>query len=557
MSPARRKGWLVVVAVVQAGLIAWVAFLLMRGNAQPAKPEPASLPKTVERVESQVKQEPAVTPPVVAPAPTPAPPDPPSVVLAPAQPTPVTHAVLTGRLAGKGTKQPRDATLSLFEGSAGTPTERSQVRPETGSYALPGLVPGSYRLQVNSAGFRDYSATFEIPAGVAEFRHDVILTPSWELRVQINHTDGTPVHERFAELAKLDQSLWRTSVSAVALFEAPPPLLPPTEMNESDLGIGRWRGSRDAAFGTGTALPKRFAGYLELPNDEPLYVSAVLRTAVLATERVEAGQEELILTVPLEQVLATMGTVRLQVVDAASGQPVAGARVGLSDAQSSGQGLPVDAQGKIELRFARPGLLNLDIQVKDRVAPLLNVEVAPGATIDLGAIAVHVPIEFKATLVDAPAEVQVSLVPLDQPAHPALKVRGTHFGSARNGEFTARIAPGRYRLRGTPPVRSTGSTAGGLAVVEFDTQSLTAEPLRVPMQATAKLKITPPANRRVQLAIRDAAGLPHFRRWLSWTTTFDLNLVPGEFTVEITPFGGTATSRPLHLPAAGAELDLR
>ncbi len=554
MSPARRKGWLVVVAVVQAGLIAWLGFVLMRGDAQPAKVEPAPLPEPAPRAESIVTQEPAAAAPVVAPTPTPAPPDQPSVLPAPTQPAPVTHAVLMGRVAGKGTKQPRDAAVSLFVGSAGTPTVRTQVPADTGSYALPGLAPGSYRLQVNSTGFRDYSATFEIPAGVAEFRHDVILTPSWELRVQINQPDGTPVHEKFAELAKLDPLLWRTSLSAVALFEAPPPLLPPTDMNESDIGIGRWRGSRDAAFGQGTALPKRFAGYLELPNDEPLYVSAVLRTAVLATERVEAGQEELILTVPFERVLATLGTVRLQVIDAASRRPVAGARVGLSDAQSSGQGQPVDVQGKIEMRFARPGLLNLDIQVKDRVAPLLNVEVAPGATIDLGAIAVHVPIDFKATLVDAPAEVQVSLVALDQPAHPALKARGTSFGTARNGEFTARIAPGRYRLRGTPPFPST---AGGLAVMEFDTQNLTAVPLRVPMQATAKLKITPPANRRVQLAIRDAAGMPHLRRWLSWTTAFDLNLVPGDFTVEITPFGGTATSRLLRVPAAGAELDLR
>jgi hypothetical protein len=74
------------------------------------------------------------------------------------------------------------------------------------------------------------------------------------------------------------------------------------------------------------------------------------------------------LTVPFEKALGSLGTVRLQVVDCESGQPIAGARVALTDSQSGMQGQPVDGESKIELRYQRPGLLNVDIQGPRRAA---------------------------------------------------------------------------------------------------------------------------------------------------------------------------------------------
>jgi len=459
--------------------------------------------------------------------------------------------VLIGTVHGKGKREPRQTTISLHGDDASRPLVQTSLGRDSSEFALPGLEPRSYTLRVRAQGFRPYEATVEVPPATDRVRHDVLLAPSWELRVEIVDQDGTPLHERWNALAKDRAGLFQAAPVVVATFAPPPAVLPSTELREPDVGFGRWS-SAGGIFGETVNLPKRFAGRLELPEDRPLFVSAVLRTAVLATEHVEPGQEEVKLTVPLERALATLVTLRAQVIDGDSKQPIAEARVGLSDSQSSGQGQPTDADGRVELAWQRPGLLNVDVFAKGKVTPPWNVDAAPGATIDLGPLPVATPVEVAATLDGVPsgAEVSVSLQSLDPPPHPALRPRHAHYGRTQGNAWKKTIAPGRYRLQASGP--------GCFGVAEFDTRSLAGKPVQVAMRGTAKLRITPPADRRLELAISDASGLPRFRRWLSWTTTFDLDLVPGDYTVVLTPLGGQPEpARPLHVDPGGTALDLR
>jgi hypothetical protein len=179
-----------------------------------------------------------------------------------------------------------------------------------------------------------------------------------------------------------------------------------------------------------------------------------------------------------------------------------------------------------------------------------NVVVERGATVDLGAVPVVAPVTFEAVFEAAPtgAELQIGLTSLEPPPHAALRARTGRYGSVKTGTFSAQVAPGRYRVRASAP--------GVLAVAETDTRKLAGEPLRVPMQATGKLRVTPPEE-PAQLAVRDAAGTPLFRRWLTWSTPFDVELLPGSYTIEVTPFGGAPATRTLEIGAAGAALDLR
>lgn len=537
--------WLWTLALGQGALIVWFAFALLRGRSEHASAVPPTatpMPAAAATPESGPVEVVAGAPPEPVPAVVPTSASAPLAV--------PTHAVLFGAVSGKGSKRPRRASISVNAGSASQPIATATIADEATEYALPGLAPGTYRLRVHAQDFREHDEAIEVPAGTDHVRHDVVLSPSWLLAVEFVDTDGSPLGERFLVLRKEHPHSYMTEMIAVATFTSPPAELPPTDLRDPDVGIGRWLGGLDPGRRSRT-LDVRFAGMLELPEDRPLFVSAVMRTAVLATERVDAGQEEVRLTVPFERALGSLGSVRVQIVEGDTGRPVTSARVALSDSQSSHQGQPVDAEGKIELRLQRPGLLNLDVTAGDRVALAWNVELAPGASLDLGPLPVFAPVELKASLVDAPpGEVQVALTTLDTPPHPALRARAGYRGSARGGEWSTRVAPGRYR------VRATGS--GALGVVEIDTRKLAGEPFRIDMQPTARLRVTPPTDRRVQLAVRDATGTLHFRRWLSWTAAFDVHVWPGDYTIELTPFGGEpAPGQRVHVGAEGAELDLR
>lgn len=547
---AARNGTLWILLVLQAVAIVWLglAWWESRGEDDATATEreasaTAQTPaRTVRTLAATADRRPEGGPDAAEPDPTSPPIQP---VAAPA------GSVLFGTVTGARGTHPRQASIALQAGDGNRPVVQTSTRRDAPAYALPGLEPGAYTLRVRAAGFRAFEQSIDIPPRAEALRHDIALMPSWELRVAIVDTDGTPLQERLAELRKEQPLAYDVGPIAVATFERPPAVLPATDLRHPDVGVGSWHGQFEPGMGT-RALPKRFTGSLELPSDEPLFVSAVLRTAVLATERVQAGQAEVTITVPFDRVLGSLTTLRLQVVDGESDAPVAGARVGLSDSQSSGMGRAVDAEGRIELRRQRPGLLNLDVQASDRVAPLFDVELAPGAEVDLGALRVYPPVEVKVHLVGpgTDGEVRMAVQCLDAPPHPALRMRSTHHGSARDSTWSARLAPGRYRIR------AAGTNA--LGIVDIDTANLGPEPVRIDLRACAKIRVTPPADRRVQLHVRDAAGISHFRRWLSWSTAFDIDVPPGDYTFAVTSLGGDpGPSQPLPVGPEGAALDLR
>jgi hypothetical protein len=310
--------------------------------------------------------------------------------------------------------------------------------------------------------------------------------------------------------------------------------------------------SAHAGFDGRSRLPKRYAGHLELPEDVPLHVSAVLRTAVLATERVQAGQPEVKLVVPLDTVLASLCSVRLRIVDGTTGEPIPGARVGLSDAQRSGGGQPVDAEGRIEMVHQRPGLLNLDVTAKQRAAASWNVELAPGVAVDLGDVPLLPPVDLKLELAgcEVGTEISLSLRTLERPPHPALRPRLVHYGNPRDGRFSAPVAPGRYLLR--------AAGGGRVAVLAIDTRALNMEPLVVRLQPDAKLRLVPPgAGRAVEVTILDHSGRSMWHRWINAAQPFEVSLPPGHYAAEIVTPEGRKHRHAIALPPAGAELDLR
>ena len=557
--------WLKIAAWVQAIAIAVLAFVVLRSNDVPLAPaDSAAQPRANAARASALPAVPAAPAPAPgeAAAATGGSPDEASggatsrvsaAVRENATPgasaaKPPEGTVLFGRFVDAGGEPVRDGHAWLTREGESKPfaTLSAQSRPE---FAVGGLAPGRVQLRTRATGFRELQDTIEIPADVPRLRHDIVLQKSWNLLVRILTPDGRPIHEALQEAGKARPSLWQIEVGALATPWQPGGDFPPTGLREADYGVGRWRSATGiGAMRDGPKIGKDCAGVLELDTQQPLWVSAVLRHRVLASSAIEPGQAEVSLTVSLEQLFQSLGTIRVRVVDS-TGAPVTDARVAFNDQQSGGMGAAVDAEGRIEVRDLRPGLLTMGVFAKGSYCPRALVQLEPGQTLDLGDVAVVAFREIKGRCENLGGKgdrLVVQATSLDTPAHPALRPEAQSAQVAEDGTFTLRLPDGRYF------VRATG--AGG-ATTTLDTKALGSELLilRLVKEAGIRLDVQT-RGELLELAIVGPDGRALWRRWLKDGWKFPINALPGDYRIELKDRTGKVTTRQLHLGAEGVDL---
>lgn len=535
-------------ALAEAVLIAMLAVALMRGDeASPIDATPAT--KAIDTTSADAS----------SPAPDPSPIAPPRVDAAvPATDSArtaasVEGAVVFGRVtSARGTRLTSGfVRLSRSELADPPPPLHNQIGATRSDFAFPGLAPGRYELSVAVVGHRPATRAIEITEEIASLRVDVVLAPTWDLRVLMVTPDGVPLHEALFTQRDAQLELVRPIVDALATLAPLSSPIPNVTEGMPQFGLGQWNGGREQIDDNRPRLPKRYAGTIELPVDSPVYVSAVLRSAVLATERVEPGQEEVRLVIAVDDVLRSFGRVRLRVIDSASRDPVKGARVSLTDSQSGSSGTPVDAEGRVELSAA-PGVLRVVVLAEGLMLPPWSIELSPGQLVDLGDVPLGVASEITVKLDGLPAGDRVGcyVKSREAPPHPALKPRFAHVSLDKTGAGKEALIPGRYTLQATSDKT--------IASVDFDTRALGDAPLVVAMQPAAVLRIVPPPlERAVSLTITDAQGTIAWRRAINWATPIDVTLRPGRYDAAIFRPDGTIERRTLELGLAGAELDLR
>jgi hypothetical protein len=426
-------------------------------------------------------------------------------------------------------------------------------RDASGRYAMPILTPGSYRLELEATGFRSRSIELEVPTGIARLRQDFVLTRNWELRVRIDTPDGTPLNERLAAFNERNPGLWGLQVSAVASADPLPPGFPVTALAEYLAGNGPWSWPEEFLDGDRPRLPEGCAGQFELPEDRPMHISVVLQNLVLATERVEPGQKEVRIIVPFEAVVGSLCTVTLRVVDAASGAPLTGALVAVSNASGSRAARPVDEDGRIWLTQQLHGRFGLDVRAPGKLARPVAITLAPGATVDLGEIRLHEPVAvgFRFEGIAENAEIRIGLTCLEPPEHPALRPPFSRYGRQRAGTlFEVEVPAGRHRL--------TAKGGGAIGEIEFDTARLGGAPVTVAMRAAAPLRVVPPTSSLpVELRLVDGAGREVYRYWVTWTAPFEVLVAPVGYVAEIATLDGDREQRTVWVGTTGADLDLR
>ena len=460
-------------------------------------------------------------------------------------------AVVHGRFVDDA-GQPIASGIAWFyrEGQDREPLATVQARKDCSEFAIGGVAPGRLRYETRVEGYRACEGTFEVPAGVALVRQDLVLTATWLLQVKVLTPDGKPLAPALGELVKTRPGLHQVEVGAVVSAEPPAGDFAPTPYREIDFGLGRWRTATgiEARMRGGKAAPAGVAGTLEIDVKQPVWVSATLRHRVLTSAAVAPGQAEVTLTVDVQQILRDLGAIRGRVVDAATGAPVTNARVEFSDLQSGSAGQPVDGEGRFRIENLRPGLLDVGIRTGELSCERDLVLLAPGQELDLGDVAVapRRTIEGRSDGLRGKAEAaSVAWTRLDPVTHPALRRHSDSTRLGKDGTFRLSLLPGRYLLR---------ASGAGSAIVEIDTRTLPEGPLVLQLQPEGALRFDVKSNgRHVEVAV-SGGGRELFRRALRDGWKLPVSLPLGDYRVDIVDPSGTVRSQQVQLTAAGIDL---
>jgi hypothetical protein len=523
-----RASWLAVLAIVLA--IADGALFLAW-----AQPTAALAPHAEDPLPNAA---PAAAPPAAVDVATPAPAR--SADLA--TPMPVTRISATADTAIVfGTVRLADGTPANGHAwLSGDGAPKSGASITAGTFLFAGVPPGrfTFRTRIEQA----MPAEREVQVVAPRTRLDVQLDAAWLLTVNAVTPEGLPLQEALAKAAP-NASTFGGVLTALAFAEPIRGDLPPTALRQPTGGLGEFRG--DDRMRGGSALPKQTLGVLTLPPDRPAHVALLLRSAVVATQLVAAGQTEVVFTVPVADVTARLGKVRLRLLDP-TGNPLPKVQVALNDQQSGGGGKATDAEGRVVLEHLRPGRLGLEVRHASLRPPAVQIDVAGGADLDLGDIVLLK--RSTVTLRIAGAD--------DTTRATSTALAGTLPGWARpssnslrveKGEVTAWLPAGRHGVY--------VATATHCAFVELDTTALPAQPIEVALAPGAPLRLRCRMGGGTGVAIvRSPRGICVFDRDLNGNWEQSLCVPPGAYEVEFTVGNGTPQRRTLTVPREGAEL---
>jgi len=263
---------------------------------------------------------------------------------------------------------------------------------EEGAYAIHALPFGTYLVTAGAHGYRGVEATLDLRPEQLVVRKDFTLPKSVVIKVKLVTPEGQD------PLAGAKSQRTRFSLVPVATREHPGPRM--TEVT----------GSLNNRFGVGSfwnygppveSLPPGYMGVLVLTCDLPVHVSLVNYQAVLATQRVEPGTDEVVFVMSPDALTSSLATIRLRAVDADTGEPIAGVRVMLSGTAASDMGSATDETGIAILEDRAPGSFDMRLMAKEHEHLRRKIDAEPGQVTDLGDIALDKAVLVQGRLVDA------------------------------------------------------------------------------------------------------------------------------------------------------------
>ncbi len=447
-----------------------------------------------------------------------------------------------GSVRGEGDSVLPSANVSLLRGDSTKPLFSSSLQRGRSQFAWPDIAVGDYELRANAGGFGDYVQTFTIAAGAPDLRIEVVLKPSWLVKVLLLTPDGKPWHETLEAIRKDKPFFARLgsteAVQVLVLWHEFPREMPTADLGRP-LTIAKWRDGE---------LTARYAGVLEMPERRAAYAAVVFQQVVLATAPLPAGQEELTFTIDPASVVRRMATLRVQVVDR-DGKPLVAAKVGIDEDQSWRQPATVGRDGRLELTELLPGESSLSVSCEGYATQSYAIVLAPGAVIDLGTMVLLPQRDLRIEVQEAPEgdALHAWLMPLGGTSHASLRHRATAVW-LRNSVATVRVAEGRYRLL---------LSGAGAANVEFDTRTLGDQPLVVKLQTEVAIDFDPASfDGPTRVVLRAVDGARVFDFWTTSRTRWQQKVLPGTYTVTVQPLVGAAREQRLVVSIDGVSCTL-
>jgi RNA polymerase sigma-70 factor (ECF subfamily) len=261
-----------------------------------------------------------------------------------------------------------------------------------GTFAFGALPYGKYWLLAGGTGFRNLEELVVLDSERAQVKRDLVLRAAVQLRIRIATPEGDPWFDR----RRPEVRVAGIALLPVATAERP----------------GLWMASRNSytnlneRFGIGAftdygpnveALPRGYYGILTLDGDLPAFVSLVARDRVVETKRVEPGSEEVEFVLSVEAVKEMLATVRVQVVDAATGALIDRNGLRLGEMISPSHAEP---DGSVSIGGYGPGDYDWIVSAPGYEMLKMKFHADPGNTVDLGKIALEPEIRVSGTVLD-------------------------------------------------------------------------------------------------------------------------------------------------------------
>lgn len=261
-------------------------------------------------------------------------------------------------------------------------TSRTVRAKKEFGYWFTGLPPGNWQLCCKKKGYREFKKHIALGPDKAIFCQDIELMSKVTLKIKALTPEGEPLIESLERRGIYTGE--KTVFGAVATLKPPSGHFPPCSLRTlSRFGVGEFHCAPRSSIN----IDDPCIGFLELDEPPPVYVSVVLRHAILATEYVRKLTGEVTVTVLHETVIDNLARVRLSVGDKETGQPITNGTVSLKDRQEFGSEKKLDDNGNVVFENCAPGLLLLTVNATDYETVCNYVLLKPGQDLDLGTLA--------------------------------------------------------------------------------------------------------------------------------------------------------------------------
>lgn len=277
---------------------------------------------------------------------------------------------------------------------------RTRPIPDDGSFAFSGLAPGVWYFSISAhEGYEPIHQQVRVAEAPQVQRVDFVLEPSQLVAIRLRTPEGERLVDRLE--AKERPRVWR-GLSLRATVEPPPRELPPDETAKHRLAGFVYSSAELGELGARSErldYSGEVDAHLVVPQ-RPIHVAAYYKHLLLDSAYVEAEGREATLRIAPEAIEELLATVTLRFVDADTRAPLRYGHVELADVSTSASVAVDPGSGVVRFERVAPGHLRLQRWNDDHEAYDDRVVIEPGATVDLGDLAVARCVPVSIRLVD-------------------------------------------------------------------------------------------------------------------------------------------------------------